>query len=168
VLGLDEATCELNTPHLGYDDDAVWTMRSLRARVLSCGCDGAPEVPSTGPLWHAAKDMAHLRGLSPGARWPLAVNPSVGLGVRDLLRRYSAWTPPPYAVCAVGNDCAARGEHFLSVALEELLATPNAYGLLAYVFLRPTREVAAFAANAINVRPFESAPRAPRRVGAAV
>jgi len=109
-----------------------------------------------------------LRTVAPGARWPLAVNPSVGLGVRDLLRRYSAWTPPPYAVCAVGNDCAARGEHFLSVALEELLATPNAYGLLAYVFLRPTREVAAFAANAINVRPFESAPRAPRRVGAAV
>ena len=42
VLGFDDATRALNTPHLRYDDASVWTLDALRRKYVLCRC--APAV----------------------------------------------------------------------------------------------------------------------------
>ena len=75
VLGLDAATRELNTPHLGYDDSAVWTLGALQTRYMSCSCPLPPGVRPmrNQPAWRAQRQVAHLDGLGPDARLPLAM-----------------------------------------------------------------------------------------------
>ena len=38
VLGLDDKTRELNTPHLRYHDASVWTLDALRRKYVLCRC----------------------------------------------------------------------------------------------------------------------------------
>lgn len=148
VLGLDEATRELNTPHLLWDDESVWSARSLRARYLSCACQSAKGIKNMradAPLWHTQKQIAHLSGIAPDERWPLAVDPAGpdGLGLAKTLGSF--FTRVPYRTQTVGSDCGEdRGDHFLKRGFEELASLPNVYGILAYAFSRPTDDLARF------------------------
>ena len=156
VLGLDEATRELNTPHLRYADGVAWTVRSLRARYLSCNCPlrSGVEVRSNGPLWHTQQQIAHLKGLAAAERWPLAVDPGSpeGLGLAKALAPLFTRATPPQLGQVHSRDarhCGAhRGDHFLKRGFVELSGLPNAYGLLAYAFLRPSPEVSSYVADA--------------------
>lgn len=144
VIGLDEATRELNTPHLRWDDGAVWSARALRARYLSCGCRQFVVARGDAPLWHSQRQIAHLDGMAPADRWPLAVDPAGpnGLGLAKTLQDF--YSAGAQRVETAGHDCRTRGEHFLRASFVELATSPNVYGILAYAFARPIDGIARF------------------------
>lgn len=146
VLGLEEATRELNTPHMLWDDTSVWSARTLRSRYISCGCREVVGMQrSHTPLWHSQRQIAHLDGIAAGDRWPLAVDPAGpdGLGLAKTLRGFFN-SERRYRVATAGHNCGSRGEHFLRDSMIELATLPNIYGILAYAFTRPTNELARF------------------------
>lgn len=153
VLGLDDEVRELNTPHLRYDDGAVWTVRALRARYLSCGCPVPDAVKLTRrggdtPLWHSQKQIFHLEGMAPDDRLPLAADPERGFGLGDA---YDGAFAGGAAVGVGGAGCGnRRGKHFLSRGFAELARHPDAYGVLAYLFLRPSAVVGAYVEDALE------------------
>lgn len=146
VLGLEEATRELNTPHMLWDDSSVWSARTLRARYISCGCREVTMMQRRQtPLWHSQRQIAHLDGLAANDRWPLAVDPAGpdGLGLAKALGGFFN-SERRYRIATAGFDCGTRGEHFLRDSMIELATLPNIYGILAYAFTRPTDELARF------------------------
>ena len=152
VLGFDDATREVNTPHLRYDDASVWTLDALRRKYILCRC--GPSIRSERP--HQA--LAHLPGLGFDERLPLAASdPTKGAGLVDVL----GWSSTGLSSTRVGGDattCGRRvGHSALRPAFDELVGAPNAFGLLFYAFFRPVDSIRAYVAKALERRAFDVA-----------
>ena len=153
VLGLDDKTRELNTPHLRYDDASVWTLDALRRKYVLCRCAPA-SVRGSRP--HQA--LAHLPGLGFDERLPLAASdPTKGAGLVDVL----GWAATGLSSTRVGGDattCGRRvGHSALRPAFDELVGAPNAFGLLFYAFFRPAAPIRAYVAKALERSAFDVA-----------
>ena len=153
VLGLDDKTRELNTPHLRYDDASVWTLDALRRKYVLCRC-----APSSvrGSRPHQA--LAHLPGLGFDERLPLAASdPTKGAGLVDVL----GWAAAGLSSTRVGGDattCGRRvGHSALRPAFDELVGAPNAFGLLFYAFFKPAAPIRAYVSKALERRAFDVA-----------
>lgn len=119
VLGLDQATRDLNTPHLHYADESVWTLGALRRRYVLCRCARKK----------GKRFQVNLKGLGPDEHLPLAASdPRLGAGLIDVL----GWTAAGSQSTRVGGDATSCGKHvghsFLRPAFDELLGAPNAFG----------------------------------------
>ncbi len=152
VLGLDDATRALNTPHLRYDDASVWTLDALRRKYVLCRC--GPSIRSERP--HQA--LAHLPGLGFDERLPLAASdPTKGAGLVDVL----GWASAGLSSTRVGGDattCGRRvGHSALRPAFDELVGAPDAFGLLFYAFFRPAAPVRAYVSKALERSAFDVA-----------
>ena len=121
MLGLDDATRALNTPHLRYDDASVWTLDALRRKYVLCRCAPASVREPTAPGPRAPAGSGIRR--APAAR---GVGPDEG---RRISRRWSGWASTGLSSTRVGGDattCGRRvGHSALRPAFDELVGAPN-------------------------------------------